>query len=260
MLAVGVVGAAFVLWFQTGTRQAPGPSRTAESPRYGYEVVKVYPHDPTAFTQGLLYRDGFLFESTGLNGQSSLRKVRLETGEVLQRRPVAEEHFAEGLADWGNQLIQLTWQSRVGFRYDLDTFVPQGTVAYPGEGWGLTHDRSRLIMSDGTADLRFFDPVTFDETGRVTVTDNGQPVGKLNELEFVNGEIYANVWRSDDIVIIAPQSGLVTGRVDLRGLLPAADRTAAVDVLNGIAYDAEHNRLFVTGKYWPKLFEIRLRR
>src|SRR4249920_3469336 len=224
----------------------------------GYEVVHTYPHDPEAFTQGLIYLDGFLYESTGLNGKSSVRKVKLETGEVLQRRDVDARYFAEGLTEWQGSLIQLTWQTRVGFVYDLATFAPKRTFGYLGEGWGLTHDATRLIMSDGTATLRFLDPTTLTETGRVTVTDRNQPVTRLNELEFVKGEVYANVWGTDSIVSIAPESGHVTGWINLAGILPAADHTPGADVLNGIAYDAAGDRLFVTGKQWPKLFEVRL--
>jgi len=235
-----------------------GDVQTATPATYGYEIVHTYPHDPGAFTQGLIFLDGALYESTGLNGKSSLRKVRLETGEVLQRRDVEERYFAEGLTEWQGTLIQLTWQTRIGFVYDLATFAPKRTFAYPGEGWGLTHDRTRLIMSDGTASLRFIDPVSLAETGRVMVTDRGQPVMRLNELEVVKGEIFANVWGTDSIVRIAPASGQVTGWINLAGLLPAADRTPQMDVLNGIAYDAAKDRLFVTGKQWPKLFEIRL--
>jgi glutaminyl-peptide cyclotransferase len=227
---------------------------------YGYEVVHTYPHDPGAFTQGLVFVDGVLYESTGLNGHSSLRKVKLETGEVLQRREVDAQYFAEGLTEWRGTLIQITWQTHVGFVYDLATFAPKRTFNYTGEGWGLTHDRTRLIMSDGTSSLRFLDPVTLAETGRVTVTDRGQPVTRLNELEVVNDEIFANVWGTDSVVRIAPATGRVTGWIDFTGLLPSADRTPSTDVLNGIAYDAKGDRLFVTGKQWPKLFEVRLMR
>jgi glutamine cyclotransferase len=236
------------------------PAAPAPAPTFGYEIVSVYPHDPSAFTQGLIFREGFLFESTGLNGESSLRKVRLETGEVIQRLAIAPQHFAEGLTDVGTSLVQLTWQSNVGFVYDLSTFRMQRTFEYPGEGWGLTRDEARLIMSDGTSSLRFLDPETLRETGRLTVTDGLQPVANLNELEMVKGELFANVWQTDQVVIISPQTGRVTGRVDLAGLLPPADRMPPVDVLNGIAYDAERDRLFVTGKRWPRLFQIRLKR
>jgi glutamine cyclotransferase len=234
------------------------PPLQAATAVYGYEVVRTYPHDPEAFTQGLIYLDGFLYESTGLNGKSSVRKVKLETGEVLQRRDVDARYFAEGMTDWQGTLVQLTWQTRIGFVYDLATLAPKRTFGYLGEGWGLTHDATRLIMSDGTAALRFLDPATLTETGRVTVTDRNQPVTRLNELEFVKGEVYANVWGTDSIVKIAPETGHVTGWINLAGILPAADRTPGADVLNGIAYDAAGDRLFVTGKQWPKLFEVRL--
>jgi len=229
------------------------------TPVDGYRVVNVYPHDPEAYTQGLLFRDGFLFESTGRTGQSTLRKVRLETGEVVQQRRVEPPHFAEGLAVWNGELLQLTWQSKVGFIYDLVSLSPRRTFAYSGEGWGLTHDQQGLVLSDGTADLRFFEPVTLRETRRVRVTDAGAPVAQLNELENVRGEIYANVWHTDRIVRVAPDSGRVIGWIDLAGLLSPTDRPADPEaVLNGIAYDDARRRLFVTGKLWPRLFEIQL--
>jgi glutamine cyclotransferase len=234
--------------------------RQDRAPQYDFQIVNVYPHDPGAFTQGLIFRDGFLFESTGLNGQSSLRKVRLETGEVVQRLAIDRQHFAEGLADFGDTLVQLTWQSNVGFVYDLPTFGMRRTFHYPGEGWGLARDGNRLIMSDGTSGLRFLSPDTLKETARITVTDGAQSVERLNELEMVKGELFANVWPGDEIVIISPQTGRVMGRVDLSRLFPLADRMPPVDVLNGIAYDAGRDRLFVTGKMWPRLFEIRLQR
>jgi glutamine cyclotransferase len=256
---LAAAGAALVYLTARGGSEVapPGPAPT---PRFGYEIVNVYPHDPGAFTQGLIFRDGFLFESTGLNGESSLRKVRLETGEVIQRLAIPPEHFAEGLTDLGTRLFQLTWQSNVGFVYDLSTFARQRTFEYAGEGWGLARDEGRLIMSDGTSSLRFLDPGTLRETGRLTVTDGLQPVANLNELEMVEGELFANVWQTDDVVIISLQTGSVTGRVDLGGLLRPAERMPPVDVLNGIAYDSERDRLFVTGKRWPRLFEIRLKR
>lgn len=231
----------------------------AAAPVFGYEIVNRYPHDPEAFTQGLIYRDGFLYESTGLHGRSSLRKVRLETGQVVARREIDRRYFAEGLTDWGDRLIQLTWESNIGFVYDLSSFTLLRTFDYPGEGWGITHDGRRLIMSDGTPALRFLDPATFRETGRLVVRDGGRPVDDLNELEFVEGEIYANVWLTDRIAIIAPDSGRVSAWVDLGGLLPRRTLRGD-DVLNGIAYDAARKRLFVTGKLWPALFEIRVRR
>ncbi len=224
-----------------------------------FEVVHAYPHDPEAFTQGLLWHDGFLYESTGLNGQSSLRKVVLETGEVVQRRKVGSQYFAEGLACDGGRLVQLTWQSQHGFVYDLASFEPGQGFDYLGEGWGLTADNRRFIMSDGTAKLRFLDPATFAPAGSVTVTDQGHPVSRLNELEYIDGLVYANIWRTDRIAQIDPATGAVVAWIDLEGLLTAADRgDSSPDVLNGIAWDGSGKRLFVTGKRWPKLYEIRL--
>jgi glutamine cyclotransferase len=220
--------------------------------------VRIYPHDPAAFTQGLVYLDGALYEGTGLEGRSSIRKVQLATGKVLQNRALSAEFFGEGITNWRGRLLQLTWRSQVGFVYDLTTFRPLARFEYKGEGWGLTNDGRRLIMSDGTARLRFLDPATLRETGAVTVTDEGRPVPNLNELEFVKGEVLANIWMTDRLARIDPESGKVTGWIDLTGLLSPADRRAGVDVLNGIAYDAARDRIFVTGKLWPKLFEIDL--
>jgi glutamine cyclotransferase len=245
--------------FYLGTGGAPRTPPPAQVAVYGYQVVAVYPHDPMAFTQGLVYRDGFLYESTGLNGRSTLRKVRLETGEVLEQVMLGPQFFGEGLTDWGNQLLQLTWRSSLGFVYDVSTLEAKRTFPIKGEGWGLTHDSATLIMSDGTPILRYLDPATFEEVGSYTVRDGGSPVSNLNELEFVRGEIYANVWQTDRLVTIAPTTGEVTGWIDLAGLLPGYEKPASVDaVLNGIAYDAKGDRLFVTGKLWPKLFEIKL--
>jgi len=232
------------------------PARAA-TPVYGYQVVRTYPHDPNAFTQGLFLRDGFLYESTGLEGASSIRKIVLETGSVENERSISSQFFGEGVVDWKDRLIQLTWKHQIGFVYDLDDFETRGEFSYAGEGWALTRDDKRLIMSDGTSRLRFLDPETLKETGGITVTDEGRPVDQLNELEWVKGEIYANVWQTDRIVRIDPASGKVTGWIDLAGLLPIADRARA-DVLNGIAYDAKADRLIVTGKFWPRLYEIRL--
>lgn len=225
-----------------------------------YDIVATYPHDRAAFTQGLVYRDGFLYESTGLNGRSSLRKVNLESGEVVQRRTVDSKYFAEGLTDWKNRLIQITWQSGTALTYDLESFEGTGEFSYRGEGWGITHDGHKLIMSDGSATLRYLDPETHQETGTLEVTYEGKPLANLNELEFVRGRILANVWQSNSIVVIDPASGRVTAQIDLPNLLTASDRTTPVDVLNGIAYDPKKDRLFVTGKFWPKLFEIHLKK
>lgn len=234
------------------------PSRAGDIPEYGYEVVHTYPHDPTAYTQGLFYLNGVLYEGTGLNGHSSIRKVKLETGEVLQKRDIADQYFGEGIVNWKDRLIEITWQSQTGFIYDLATFNPRSQFTYPGEGWGLTQDGKRIIMSDGTPEIRFWDPETLQEMSRIVVTDNGQPVGELNELEWVKGEIYANIYQTDRIARIDPNSGKVVGWIDLSGILKPEDRNRPVDVLNGIAYDAKGDRLFVTGKLWPKLFEIHL--
>ena len=201
--------------------------------------------------------DGAPAEGTGLNGQSSIRKVKLETGEVVQRRDVPAAYFGEGITVWKNDLIELTWQTHLAFVYDRATFQPKKQFTYPGEGWGLTQDTAGLIMSDGSDELRFLDPVTFAEKRRLKVTAAGAPLRNLNELEYVKGEIFANVWQTDYVARIAPDTGKVSAYIDLRGLLTPAER-ANTDVLNGIAYDAEHDRLFVTGKWWPKLFEITL--
>ena len=234
-----------------------GPAAQRATPMSTYEVVKSYPHDRGAFTQGLVYLDGVFYEGTGLNGQSSIRKVKVETGEVLQQRQIDEKYFGEGIAVWRNTLVQLTWQSETGFVYERESFKPLRTFSYKGEGWGLTHDGTRLIMSDGSANIRFLDPESLKETGRVTVRDGAMPIGNLNELEVVKGELFANVYMTDRVVRFSPKTGQVTGWIDLSGLLPPRE-AVGVDVLNGIAYDAAGDRLFVTGKLWPRVFEIRL--
>ena len=232
----------------------------AAVPVYDYEVVQSFPHDPSAFTEGLFYLDGFLYESTGLEHQSTIRKVRLETGEVLQKVPVPDQYFGEGIVNWKHHLLSLTWKSQVGFVRDLQTFKVLRRFTYPGEGWALTQDGAQLIMSDGTSQLRFLNPDTLAETGRLSVTYAGKPVRDLNELEWVKGRIYANVWHTNVIVMIDPYSGEVAGVVNLEGLLLSPYQAHGADaVLNGIAFDAQHDRLFVTGKNWPRLFEIRLR-
>ena len=230
----------------------------APTPVYSYKVVKSYPHDRDAFTQGLVYDDGVLYEGTGLNGRSDLRRVDLETGKVLQERDLDAQYFGEGITTLGNKAYQITWQSNVGFVYDKTSFELLEQFDYPTEGWGLTDDGTRLIMSDGTARIYFLDPETLDQIGFIDVRDGTTPVTSLNELEYIQGSIYANVWQTDRIAEISPETGLVTAWIDLKDLLPAADRTPPVDVLNGIAYDAQADRLFVTGKLWPRLFEIDL--
>jgi glutaminyl-peptide cyclotransferase len=233
----------------------------AEVPIYDYEIVHTYPHDTHAFTEGLFYLNGDLYESTGLDGQSSIRRERLETGEVLQRIDIPDNYFGEGIVSWGNRLVQLTWQSQVGFVYDLASFKRQKQFSYAGEGWGLTRNGRWIIMSDGTAQLRLLNPQTLAEAGRIPVTLDGRALGNLNELEWVRGEIYANIWQTNWIARIDPATGHVVGMIDLRGILPSAQFVPGqTDVLNGIAYDARRDRLFVTGKDWPTLFQIRLRR
>ena len=236
-----------------------GPSMARASPALGYEVVRAYPHDPKAYTQGLVYQDGFLYESTGLHGQSSLRKVDLETGSVIKEVSLLPQFFGEGLALFKGRMFQLTWQSKVGFIYDINSFDRIGNFSYVGEGWGLTQDGSSLIMSDGTDRLRFLDPQTQKTQHDLRVKNGDRPVAALNELEFIKGQIYANVYQTDKIACIDPGSGQVAAWIDLSGLLKPEDRKKAVDVLNGIAYDAGGDRLFVTGKLWPKLFEIRIK-
>jgi glutaminyl-peptide cyclotransferase len=224
---------------------------------YRCEVINTFPHDRGAFTQGLDYFEGQLYEGTGLNGRSTIRRVELATGKVLQQAALPWEYFGEGITLWQGKLIQLTWKSKIGFLYDRESFRLLSSFAYPTEGWGLTHDDTRLIMSDGSATLYFRDPETLAETGRLRVTDRGMPVSNLNELEFIRGEIWANIWRQDRIARISPASGQVLSWVDLSGLLPLGDRLWAGE-LNGIAYDAKADRIFITGKRWPKLFEIRV--
>lgn len=223
---------------------------------YTYSVVNVYPHDTNAFTEGLVFDNGFLYESTGLYGNSTLRRVDLETGEVLQVLDLQPQYFGEGIAVVGDKIIQLTWQSHVGFVYNKTTFDLLGQFEYPTEGWGLTYDGSRLIMSDGTSTLYFLDPVTFQRIGQVAVHDNG-PVTELNELEYINGSIYANIWQEEKIAVINSKNGQVTTWIDLTGIQDLKSQDPN-NVLNGIAYDANGHRLFVTGKRWPHIFEINL--
>jgi glutamine cyclotransferase len=228
------------------------------TPMYSYRVVHVYPHDRTAFTQGLEFHDGFLYEGTGLNGRSSLRKVELESGKVLQEIRLDAKYFGEGITLLDRRIVELTWSTHRGFVYDRNTFQLIREFEYPGEGWGLANDGRQIYMSDGTAQIRCWEPITLQEIRRIDVHDGPMRIESLNELEYVRGEIFANVWQTDRIARIAPADGHVTGWIDLTGLLTAADRADGADVLNGIAWDSAGDRLFVTGKLWPKLFEIQL--
>jgi glutamine cyclotransferase len=226
------------------------------SARWTYKVVNEFDHDPNAFTQGLVYENGFLYEGTGLNGKSELRKVELETGKVLMRHKLSDEFFGEGITIFQDRIILLTYQSRTGFVYDKETFKLLRDFSYSTEGWGLTNDGENLIMSDGTPMLYFLDPETFKQSRKVMVLDRDSPVWGLNELEYIDGQIYANVWPTERIVKIDPETGKVIGWIDMEGILKHRDKP--VDVFNGIAYDAANHRLFVTGKFYPKLYEVKL--
>jgi glutamine cyclotransferase len=230
----------------------------AAVPEYSATVVHRYPHDPQAFTEGLLYHDGFLYESTGRNGQSSIRKVVLRTGALVQQKALDSGYFGEGIVVWKDRLIQLTWKTQVGFVYDVITFQQRSTFHYPGEGWALTQDGHRLIMSDGSSDLRLIDPDGLTEIGRIHVTCDGRPVHRINELEWVKGEIYANIWVTNFIARIDPATGNIVGLIDLTDLVKSAVDVSGDNVLNGIAYDGNADRLFVTGKLWPTLYQIKL--
>ncbi len=237
--------------------QKDSQSQTEEVPVYGYKVIASYPHDPSAFTQGLFYSNGYLYESTGLFGSSSLRKVELKTGKTTEMRNLKRQYFAEGITEVDDRIIQLTWRSGVGFIYDVNDFTLINTFQYEGEGWGVTYNGRNIIMSNGSHTLAFLNPNTYRVIGTLNVMDNETPVKHLNELEFINGEIYANVWRTDKIAIIDPHMGKVRAWIDLEGLLTKTDRSGyKVDVLNGIAYNSDSNTLYVTGKNWPKLYEI----
>jgi glutamine cyclotransferase len=235
-----------------------GKKTTSKIPIYGFGILNRYPHDSNAFTQGLAFADGFLFEGTGLRGRSGLRKVDLATGTILQYRSLPARFFGEGVTVYQNKVIQLTWRAHVGFVYDKDTFQLIETFHYPTEGWGITYDGEYLIMSDGTSTLHFLHPKSYKKMGLIEVYDRNGPLPNLNELEYVQGLILANVWQTDKIAQISPATGEVVGWIDLRGLLKPEDRIQRVDVLNGIAYDQMNDRLFVTGKLWPGLFEIKL--
>ena len=248
---IGVVGVLL-------SAQLWAPPAGADPPVAGYRIVHTYPHDPQAFTEGLFYLDGELYESTGQLGQSTLRRVRLEDGKVEQSRAIDANLFGEGIVNWKNEIISLTWRDQVGFIWDLHTFAKLATFHYSGEGWALTQNGKSLILSDGTSTLHFLDPVTLREVRQIQVTADGVPVVNLNELEWVKGEILANVWMTDRIARINPVTGAVKGWIDLSTLPEAAGQVDRDAVLNGIAYDRQHDRLFVTGKEWPHLYEIKL--
>ena len=235
-----------------------GGSSTGSTLTSTYTVVNTFPHDPAAFTQGLVFKNGLLYESTGRVGQSSVRTVELTTGRVLSKVDIPSPYFAEGLTLLNGKLFQLTWQNQKGFLYDPISLASLGEFAYSGEGWGLTDNGSSLIQSNGSNILAFLNPDTLQIEKTIAVFDNGKPLVNLNELEYVRGEIYANIWHSDKIARIDPATGTLLGWIDLTGLFPASERPEAEAVLNGIAYDAPNDRLFVTGKLWPKLFEIKL--
>ncbi len=234
------------------------PSALAQAPQFTYLVVHTYPHDRDAFTQGLEYHDGFLYEGTGREGHSSLRKEKLETGQVVQKIDLAPQYFGEGITVIDGKILELTWKAQTGFLYDRSSFHLLRNFAYAGEGWGLANDGKTIYMSDGSSQIRFWDPQTLKELRRISVHDGNRAIENLNELEYVHGEIYANVWTTNLIARISPDDGHVIAWIDLTGLLKPSDMTDTVDVLNGIAYDSAHDRLFVTGKLWPKLFEIKI--
>ena len=244
-----IVLSASIIFFYSNTSIEPPKNFT-------YEIMQTYPHDSSAFTQGLVFEEGFLYESTGLIGSSSLRQVELETGRVLQLKRVSDAYFAEGIAIVGDRIIQLTWLSRIGFVYDKNSFDLLQNFSYSTEGWGITYDGTRLIMSDGTANLYFLDPLSFEVVGQIVVRDE-DPVDNLNELEYIEGKIYANIWRQDKIIIINPKDGQIESWIDLTGIY-SLENEDHNNVLNGIAYDAKEKRLFITGKRWSQLFEIQL--
>jgi glutamine cyclotransferase len=229
-------------------------------PVYGYNLINIYPHDKAAYTQGLVYDGQDLYECTGLYGNSTLRQVELETGRVLKLYRMPAKYFGEGITIWKNHLIQLTWKSMEGFVYNKSDFKRIGDFYYQREGWGITNDGQRLIMSDGSDTLYFMNPDTFEDTGSIKVKDNGKPVFQLNELEFIDGKIFANIYFYNSIAIISPETGSVIGWIDLQGLMARERNLSHVDVLNGIAYNAKRNTLLVSGKFWPELFEIEIQR
>lgn len=235
-----------------------GQGQVSDLHEYDWRVVRVFPHDTTAFTQGLIFRDGYLYESTGRKGHSEIRKVRLETGEIIQRQPIGDEYFGEGLTVRNDQLIQLTLSSGTGFVYDIHSFERLQTFQIKGEGWGLATNGNYFMMSDGSSTLRFLNPTTFQEVRRITVKEHGVPVSGLNELEIIGGRIFSNNLYSDEILMIDPDSGVVVGKIDLERLVTSVKAKNSVSVLNGIAYDSENGRIYVTGKLWPSIFEIEI--
>jgi glutamine cyclotransferase len=252
LLILGALGALTLINFLS-----PPWVPTTGTPVYGYRVLATYPHDSEAFTEGLVFLGGYLYEGTGLNGRSSIRQQNLTTGEVLRTASLPQQYFGEGITILGGQVYQLTWQSHIGFVYDLN-FTPIREFDYTTEGWGLTHNGSHLIMSDGTSNLYFLDPETLSVVDYVQVHDGNASVVKLNELEYIKGEVWANVWQTDLVVRISPSDGRVLGWIDLSGLLNPQETLPTVDVLNGIAYDAAEDRILVTGKFWPTIFCIEL--
>jgi glutamine cyclotransferase len=256
--AIFLAIASFALVPSLAANAANNQTQSSPIPVYGYKIINVYPHDKTAYTEGLVYDGKTLYESTGLYGKSTLRQVDLKTGLVLKLYRLSDEVFGEGLTLWKDQLIQLTWQSGIGFVYDKKSFNQTRSFSYSREGWGIANDSRKLIMSDGSDTLYFLNPDTFDDTGSIRVTENGDPVYRLNELEFIKGKVYANVYYSSRIAIITPETGEVTGWIDLQGLVDRENQLGNVDVLNGIAYEADKDLFIVTGKFWPELFEIEI--
>ncbi len=253
-----LAGCALIAQSPLATTPPTFPKKAAPVRLYGYQVVHVYPHDRSAFTEGLEYHDGFLYESTGLYRKSSLRKVKLETGQVVQQIPLADQYFGEGIAILGDEIAQLTYKTEVGFVYSLKDFHLIRQFTYKGEGWSLTHNATSVFMDDGTDQIRIWDPKTLAERKRITVHDGAKTIDNVNELEWVEGELYANIWQTDKIARISPTTGAVLGWIDMSGLLSPMYRNGTEDVLNGIAYDAATKRLFVTGKLWPNLFEVKI--
>lgn len=258
--ATAVAYAAFVATQGTPLPTVPPtttpPPTTAPPAQYTYRIVNTFPHDPEAFTQGLVYHDGVFYEGTGLWGESTLREVAIETGSVIRSHALEPQFFGEGITLLNDKIYQLTWQEQTGFVYDRETFRELLTFNYPTEGWGITHDGQKLIVSDGSSTLYFWDPGTLQEIGRITVRDDQGQLNRLNELEYIDGEIWANIWMTNLIARISPETGDVLGYVDLTGLLDTSGLAQPVDVLNGIAYDPQTGHIFVTGKLWPSVFEI----